>query len=144
MMNEESVMYLVLVPPVACPRPRVTKKGFVYYPAGYTQFKKALAHELEQLDIPPFEGGIPLILRARFFMPKPKRGQYIGYHYKKPDLDNLVKSLCDGLEAAGVIPNDSQFAQLDCVKCYSPNPKIMFMIEEANWEELHENQEGSE
>ncbi len=137
----DSLMYMLKVSPVACPRPRVTKKGFVYYPAGYTAFKTAISKELADLEIPPFDKGAPLVLRATFFMPKPKRGEYIGYHYKKPDLDNLVKSLCDGLEAAGVIPNDSQFSQLDCVKRYSPNPKIMFMIEYLDEEE---NKEGIE
>lgn len=128
-------MYMVQIPPVACPRPRVTNRGFVYYPAGYNKFRASLAIELKKLNIPRFEAKYPLVLRARFFMPTPKKGVFIGYHYKKPDLDNLTKSLCDGLETAGIVPNDSQFCVLDCAKQYSKNPKIMFQIDYAEFEE---------
>jgi len=132
--EEEDTLYLISINPVACPRPRVTNKGFVYYPQGYTKFKKELEFKIRELEIEPYPKETPLILRARFFMPIPKSKKYIGFHYKKPDLDNLIKSLCDGLESSEVVYNDSCFVQLDCVKQYSPNPKIMFQIQIAEFE----------
>lgn len=121
-------MYLIRLDPVACPRPRVTSRGFVYYPAKYTEFKRKLEQELTKLNIEPMPEGVPLSLQVRFTMPKPKRGKYIGYHYKKPDLDNLVKSLCDGLEGAGVLKNDSQIAHIEAYKSYCEAPCIVFQL----------------
>ena len=126
--NNDMAMYLIRLDPVACPRPRVTSKGFVYYPAKYTQFKRRLEQEIAKLGINPLPEGIPLSLKVRFAMPKPKRGKYIGDHYKKPDLDNLVKSLCDGLEGAGVLKNDSQIAHIEAYKSYCNAPSICFQI----------------
>ena len=125
------IIYCIELIPVACPRPRVTNKGFVYYPQKYSQFKKELEVKIQELNIEPYPKETPLILRARFFMPIPKTKKYQGYHFKKPDLDNLIKSLCDGLENSKVIHNDSAIVQLDCVKQYSANPKIIFQIEIA-------------
>ena len=122
------MMYLIRLDPVACPRPRVTSKGFVYYPAKYKAFKRNLEAELAELDIDPLPAGVPLSLKVRFSMPKPKRGKHIGYHYKKPDLDNLVKSLCDGLEGAGVLHNDSQIAHIEAYKSYCEAPSIIFQL----------------
>ena len=126
--NNDIMMYMIRLDPVACPRPRVTSKGFVYYPAKYTQFKRTLEAEIAKLGIKPLPEGIALSLKVRFAMPKPKSGKYIGYHYKKPDLDNLVKSLCDGLEGTGILHNDSQIAHIEAFKSYSDAPCIIFQI----------------
>ena len=126
--TNDIMMYYVRLDPVACPRPRVTSNGFVYYPAKYTQFKNRLKEELIKLEIEPMPEGKPLSLKVRFSMPKPKRGKYIGYHYKKPDLDNLIKSLCDGLESAGILKNDSQIAHIEAYKSYSNSPNIIFQL----------------
>lgn len=52
-------------------------------------------------------------------------------HHKKPDTDNLIKSLFDSISDAGNVWNDdNRVAWLSAYKVYSPNPRIEVEIEE--------------
>lgn len=56
----------------------------------------------------------PLRLSVTFYMPRPKRPRY-DRPAVKPDLDKLVRAVCDGLTQGGVIADDARIvsAQID-------------------------------
>jgi Holliday junction resolvase RusA-like endonuclease len=48
---------------------------------------------------------------------------------KKPDIDNLAKSLLDGMNGV-VFKDDSQIVSLHCTKVYSSEPGVDIMVRE--------------
>ena len=128
------------IDPKPTPRPRIRiiqpkgKKGFAsaYYPAEYERYKNDLALLIKSKRIPKDSYGR---IRAIFYLKYPKstpKKNLIerAYHRKKPDADNLLKGLLDGLEQAGVIENDSQFFRIEVQKLYSTfGSRIVFEID---------------
>lgn len=61
--------------------------------------------------------GIPVAVMLDFFLPWPKATRKKvatteQLHTKKPDIDNLIKPVLDGLTEAGLWEDDNQIAQL--------------------------------
>ena len=54
--------------PKACPRPRVTRSGRVYYPGTYRDWIKECKEELKDLDVP--EGSIHIEIVFVFHRPR--------------------------------------------------------------------------
>jgi Holliday junction resolvase RusA-like endonuclease len=48
---------------------------------------------------------------------------------KKPDIDNLAKSLLDGMNGV-VFKDDSQIVSLHCTKVYASEPGVDIMVKE--------------
>lgn len=46
---------------------------------------------------------------------------------KKPDLDNIIKALCDGMNDV-VWLDDAQVVAIQCTKAYSDNPRVEVMV----------------
>ena len=84
---------IIDIDPIACPRPRVTKFG-TYYPKKYKAFLTHLRIKLNKLPVCNS-------LNVIFVLKRPQRlSKKLNYriaHDKKPDLDNLIKSVCDAL-----------------------------------------------
>ena len=81
--------------PIACPRPRVTRQGRVYYPVKYKEWIKDMRERLAEMSIP--EGALHVELL--FIVKRPRRlrkGERV-IHSKRPDLDNMVKAVLDAL-----------------------------------------------
>ena len=114
--------------PIACPRPRVTRSGRVYYPVNYRDWVKDMKSRLQDIYIP--EGA--LIVELTFVIKRPKRlktGQR-EYHDKRPDVDNLVKSVLDVLP----IDDDARVVKIIAEKFYASSdeePSIELMIQNA-------------
>jgi Holliday junction resolvase RusA-like endonuclease len=101
------IEFCVPAVPVAQPRQRVAViagHARTYTPAAHpvNAFKVAAQQALADVHAgPPLDG--PMILSVLFVLPRPKskttkRGPNVRYpHTGKPDLDNLLKSLMDGL-----------------------------------------------
>jgi Holliday junction resolvase RusA-like endonuclease len=68
----------------------------------------------------PHDGPLTLQVTFRLPMPasRPKRIQVCGEWPKstKPDLDKLVRALCDGMEEGGLIRDDSRIYAIDAMK----------------------------
>lgn len=60
----------------------------------------------------------PVSVYMDFYLPSPKRPRY-DVPAVKPDVDKLARSVLDGLEAAGVITNDSRVTKLRATKHYA-------------------------
>lgn len=59
----------------------------------------------------------PVIVRADFFLPKPKRPRFL-VPATPPDTDKLMRALGDGLEKSGLLANDSRIVQWVATKHY--------------------------
>lgn len=131
-------MYTLDVIPKPAPRPRaraVKIKGkyiaTVYNPADYTAYKKDLIFLIRELRIP---AGDYSRLDVTFFFAYPKSTPKKSLidrakMRKKPDCDNLAKTVADSLEQAGVVHNDSQFSTMVINKLYTTeNPRIEFKL----------------
>ena len=108
-------------PPVACPRPKVTRFG-TYYPKKYTEWKKRATNDLKHLE----EANV---LFCRFILKRPKAMKKTGDttpHTKRPDLDNFIKAICDSLPF-----DDSRIHTIVAQKVYSSEkdtPGIEIML----------------
>lgn len=71
-------------------------------------------------NVPPFTGPLGLSVTFRFPMPKSRKkaDQLRGIIYKTsaPDCSKLVRSLEDGLQAAGLIKDDALFCCVEATK----------------------------
>jgi len=71
----------------------------------------------------------PISIEFRFYMPIPvslskkKRLELVDTeHFKKPDIDNLIKFYCDAANGV-VFKDDSQICELGAAKYYSTKPR---------------------
>lgn len=71
-----------------------------------------------QHDGPPIDQ--PVHVELCFWMPRPKRPRW-PVPAVKPDLDKLVRSVHDSLQAGGVLAEDSRVVRLTAQKAYVPD-----------------------
>lgn len=64
----------------------------------------------------PIDG--PVDVSMDFYLPRPKRPRY-DVPAVKPDADKLARSILDGLEAGGILKNDSRVTHLQATKHYA-------------------------
>ena len=130
--------------PKALKRHRVSKFGGMYDPS--SKDKKDI-----WLQIAKFRPETPLAgniyLKTEFYMPYPKawfkqkagkpsdilKDKYknIKLHSIKPDLDNLLKLICDVI-APQMIFDDSQIYWISAVKLYDIIPRTEVIVEEVS------------
>jgi Holliday junction resolvase RusA-like endonuclease len=125
--------------PIAASRPRVTRWS-TYYKEPYNSYKSFLRNKvIESMPdsfLSVFDASMALKMNVIFEMEIPKsysnkkRLSLVGtYVIKKPDTDNLIKSVQDGLNGI-VYHDDSQIASVNAVKIYSLEPKTIINIKE--------------
>lgn len=82
----------------------------------------------------------PVIIFASFYLPRPKSlPKKIIHHTKRPDLDNLLKSVLDALQGL-FFKNDSQIIQLTGSKVYNDRVGVQIELSYLN---LDERENGS-
>lgn len=109
--------FIVSGKPVPKQRPRMTRYGAVYTPIQTTRYERLVAQSARAAGARPAAGPVAVEMEIRFPIPKswPKRRREAADgqpHTQRPDLDNLVKSVLDGLN--GVAFSDD--AQVHSVK----------------------------
>lgn len=126
--------------PKALKRHRSTRTGRMYDPSA--KDKKYM-----WLQIAKFRPKTPLIgnimIFIIFYMPRPKSHYRTGrfkhllkdnvpeYHKSTPDLDNLVKMVCDTIQGKDrMILDDSQVCRIQAEKLYDEEPRTEVYIEE--------------
>ena len=123
---------VITIPGVPVPklRPRVTKTGRAYTPARTRNWEKMASQVIALTwgSTPKIKRPINLVIAAVF--PRPKRrpkmvskeawdsGLRI-WRPAKPDLDNVVKAVCDAAQMSGVLADDSYVVELAARKLYS-------------------------
>jgi len=130
------IEFTVYGEPVAKGRPRYTKRGIAYTPQKTSNYENLV--KLSYLEIPreKYLNGEQLQAEiiAFFSIPKskPKKLQLKMLsgevrHTKRPDLDNIAKSVLDSLN--GIAYNDdSQIVTLSVSKYYSLEPRTEIRI----------------
>jgi len=95
-MDEWADIHWVLqLDPIPCPRPRVTRKGWAYFPKKYSGWKRD-ADSLISETMKSFGFSQPLAgeleVNACFYARRPKTTKL---PFPKPDIDNYLKALLD-------------------------------------------------
>lgn len=140
------MQFTVYGDPVAKGRPKFSRQGgFV---RSYTPAKTTNYENLVKLSYLEACGGEPYVLKREVsmridaFFPIPKStskkkssqmqtGEI--RHTKRPDIDNLCKSILDGLNKIAFL-DDSQIVQLIANKYYSIKPRVEITIKEMDHE----------
>lgn len=130
--NVYSFFFFVSGKPVAKARPRTTRSGHTYTPDSTVTWEQSIGWQVreqlsrlasEGISLPlPFEGRVIIDMRFNFDKPKstPKK---VKHKLKKPDYDNLAKSITDVLQAGGMgiglFRDDSQVTDCTITKRFS-------------------------
>lgn len=122
--------------PVAKERPRFSSRGgFVraITAAKTRRFESDVRLWASKTVKAPIEG--PLKVTARFFLARPKKLKKgsNGQPITRPDTDNYLKSILDGLNGV-VWSDDSQVVHIDAQKLYAMDnagPRISILVEKA-------------
>lgn len=128
--------------PVAKGRPRFRNRGNyvkAYTPKKTKQYEKYVAYcYLRDCGREMVEGAIQIIIRSYHPIPssvsKRKRKAMDGaYHTRKPDFDNIVKAIMDGLNGVA-FRDDSQVCDCREIKRYSTEPRVEVEINQLSEE----------
>lgn len=106
--------------PVPASRPRVTRKG-TYNEPKYTAYKKALGLVAKSKIKKPLENEVSIKIDFFYEIPKSwtkKKKTEAKWHKSKPDIDNLIKSVLDGLNGIAY-KDDGQVVQIMAKKQYT-------------------------
>lgn len=109
--------------PFAKARPKFSRvTGHAYTPAPTVSFERAVGQIAAQHFSAPFAGPVEVIITATFQPPQSwspkKRAAHMGTpHIQKPDIDNIGKAICDGMNRIA-FADDSQIAYLTMAKVW--------------------------
>ena len=125
---------LLELPPVAKGRPRFGN-GRTFTPKKTKDFEdRARQLMTAQFFMVPLEG--PLRVELSFMFEKPKRAKHETLHIVRPDLDNLIKSVCDA--AVGIVyVDDAQVCEILAKKVYckeGTSPRILFSVTSIDYQ----------
>lgn len=99
--------------PIPKGRPRMTKTGHAYTPQATREFEKAVAlWAKSNFKGKPSEK--PLRVVANFYIKQAKSNK-TKQHIQRPDLDNYIKAVLDGMQGV-VFLDDSQVFDLNATK----------------------------
>lgn len=120
-------MYIIKGEPAALARTRLNvDQGRVYDSQKSLKFLAGVCLRSQHDDQPLLTG--PLHLQVTFFMdipPTSKRKS--AYHIYKPDLDNLIKFVCD-VSNGIIFTDDCLVAKITATKIYDKNPRTEFTL----------------
>ena len=136
------IMFTVYGEPVAKGRPRFSTRG--KFPVAYTPEKtKAYEFEVGMMALAamggtkPLEGALEAFIYITYAVPESyskKRLEAclsgLEKHTKKPDLDNVIKSVIDGMDKI-VFDNDSQITSIHATKVYGEVEKVEVMVKQT-------------
>lgn len=137
-----SIMFTVYGEPIAKGRPRFSTRG--KFPVAYTPEKtKTYESEVGMMAkvamgaSKALEGPLEAFIYVTFPVPasytkKRTEACLKGFeqHTKKPDLDNVVKSVIDGMDKV-VFDNDSQITSIHATKVYGETAKVEVLVRQV-------------
>ena len=119
--------------PFAKQRPRFSRaSGRAYTPAATVSFERTVAQYAMDADAPCLTGPVKLVVIAVFepakSWSKKKRADHLwNPHLQKPDLDNCVKGVLDGLNRIA-FADDSQVYEIECRKMWGEPAKTIVEV----------------
>jgi len=118
-------------------RPRVTRGGkHTYTPKKTKEYENLVKQSFiaECGNQEPFETHVKMSLYMVFKVPKSasKKNRELMLNgtirpTKKPDIDNIIKSVADGLNGLAYL-DDKQIVEIKAIKWYGENPRINVVI----------------
>ena len=137
-----SIMFTVYGTPTPKGRPRFSTRG--KFPVAYTPEKtKAYEFEVGMMALAamggtkPLEGALEAFIYITYAVPESYSKKRLEAclsgsekHTKKPDLDNVIKSVIDGMDKI-VFDNDSQIISIHATKVYGEVAKAEVMVRQA-------------
>jgi Holliday junction resolvase RusA-like endonuclease len=135
------IMFTIYGEPVPKGRPRFSTRG--KFPVAYTPEKTknyesdvGMMAKAAMGASQPLEGALEAFIYVTFSVPasySKKRTEAClsgqEKHTKKPDLDNVVKSVIDGMDKI-VFENDSQFTSIHATKVYGEVAKVEVLVKQ--------------
>ncbi len=119
-MTTATFSYTLPVSPVPASRPRVTRRGHVYYGKNYSNFRTEAGHILEEINFPdPCPLSEVFHLDVTFFCKRPKTTKK---QAPRGDIDNYLKTL----DVFNTIlwKDDDQIISVTARKEFSDEPRI--------------------
>lgn len=123
--------------PFAKQRPRFSRRnGRAFTPAETISFERQVGIIASEHFREPITGPVRLKIAAVFEPPKSwskkKTAEHMNRsHTQKPDLDNVVKAVSDGLNRIA-FADDSQIAACELVKVWGPDARTVVTVEEMS------------
>ena len=113
--------------PVPKARPRMTKTGHCYTPKATAAYEFLVQQVWHWNGRHRLEG--PIRMEVIFYFSRPKSAQNRVSHTVRPDLDNCIKSVMDGLNTLA-FADDSQIVELVASKKYTTaKPRAEIILE---------------
>ena len=117
------IEFIIRGDPVGKARHRKRKGGGYYTPEKTAAYEKLVGQtaQAEMVGQVPALGPLLVEITAFFKLPKrtPLKHQCNGPHVKKPDIDNVVKCIFDGMQNI-VMADDKQICSLSVAKVQAP------------------------
>lgn len=109
--------------PVAKQRPRHTRAGRTYTPQKTVNFEALVAMCAQAEGARPLEGALAVDIHVARTYPQSwsKKRRLEHYDTRKPDADNVAKSITDALNGIAY-RDDAQIARLTVTKCMTSGP----------------------
>lgn len=128
----EPLEFVVFMTPIGKGRPRFGN-GHVYTPQETVMFESAFrAMSRKYKPIEPISVPIDLEIEFNFIKPRTTKRKF---HSVKPDIDNLIKAVCDSCNKVFFI-DDSQIVRVRATKFYSEKECIRVVIKEFSEETI--------
>lgn len=109
--------------PVPKQRPRMTRWGSVYTPAETTRYERLVAQCARAAGAAPVSGPVAVDIHVQLPIPKSwskarRSAADGGPHTQRPDIDNLAKSVLDGLNGVAWA-DDAQVCSVSASKVWN-------------------------
>lgn len=123
--------------PFAKQRPRFSRAtGRAFTPSETVSFERQVGILAAQQCKAPFEGPVSLTIIAVFApaasWSKKKRAEHMGKpHTQRPDIDNLQKAICDGLNRIA-FKDDAQVCEVVCRKTWGAYEGTSVIVESTS------------
>ena len=123
----------ILGQPVAKQRPRMARNGRVYTPSKTVAFENMVRGIAAPHFTAPLHGPVKVAIWATFAPPKSwakkKTAANLNMpHIQRPDLDNVVKAICDGLNGLAY-DDDNQVSAIEARKIWGPLARTVVTVE---------------
>ncbi len=135
------IQFKIPGPPVGKQRPRVTRHG-TYTPQKTAGYEKLVRDIYKINRFPKLEGYLSMSVSAYYPIPKSTSKKKkdmmlkgILLPDKKPDVDNVLKCICDALNKVAY-DDDKQIISMNIVKYYSENPCVVIRLDKVYGEDL--------
>lgn len=128
-----SVTFTIPGKPFAKQRARATRMGRMYTPAQTVSFERTVGQIGLEHIARPFDGPVRLTIVATFAPPaswsKKKTAEFLHRpHTQRPDIDNCVKAISDGLNRIAWA-DDGQVAEIVARKVWGPSEQTVVHID---------------